>query len=272
MWRGFSAALVAYGVAVCAEWTRRGRADAVRATLLEFTGGAAPDVDALRPAGALPPWLGFEPLHVSHRSSLVRKDPAHYRRYFPDVPDDLPYVWPPSVFPRWPVRRGDAALELDEALAELGWTEPGPGQRDAVAELVAGHDVTLDWAPGSGATSTGLLAALCLPGRSLWVSAHAGAGDVPPLHELQRAVSGPQPASRTSASIARPPTAVDLAAMADEHTRAREFLFHSATALRSRRLRRDLQDVSLMVLDGVERVARVGRAAVLSIRPGAVSP
>jgi hypothetical protein len=26
----------------------------------------------------------------------VRKDPAHYRRYFPDVPDDLPYVWPES--------------------------------------------------------------------------------------------------------------------------------------------------------------------------------
>jgi len=26
----------------------------------------------------------------------LRKDPAHYRPFFPDVPDDLPYVWPAS--------------------------------------------------------------------------------------------------------------------------------------------------------------------------------
>ena len=44
--------------------------------------------------GLLPPWLGDHALHRSHQSSLVRKDPAHYRRFFPDVPDDLPYVWP----------------------------------------------------------------------------------------------------------------------------------------------------------------------------------
>jgi hypothetical protein len=31
-------------------------------------------------------------VHDSHRSALVRKDPAHYRRFFPDVPDDLPYL------------------------------------------------------------------------------------------------------------------------------------------------------------------------------------
>jgi len=48
----------------------------------------------LAAAGALPPWLGDEELHRSHRSALVRKDPAHYRPLFPDVPDDLPYVWP----------------------------------------------------------------------------------------------------------------------------------------------------------------------------------
>jgi hypothetical protein len=28
--------------------------------------------------------------------ALVRKDPAHYRGYVPDVPDDLRYVWPAS--------------------------------------------------------------------------------------------------------------------------------------------------------------------------------
>lgn len=50
--------------------------------------------DELAAAGALPPWLGDEDFHRSHRSSLLRKDPEHYRPLFPDDPDDLPYVWP----------------------------------------------------------------------------------------------------------------------------------------------------------------------------------
>jgi len=32
---------------------------------------------------------------LSHQSNLLRKDPEFYRPVFgPDVPDDLPYVWP----------------------------------------------------------------------------------------------------------------------------------------------------------------------------------
>ena len=50
----------------------------------------------LAEAGELPPWLGDADFHRSHRSALLRKDPAHYRPFFPDVPDDLPYVWPAS--------------------------------------------------------------------------------------------------------------------------------------------------------------------------------
>jgi hypothetical protein len=48
----------------------------------------------LADAGALPPWLGDDDFHRSHRSALVRKDPDFYGPKFPDVPDDLPYVWP----------------------------------------------------------------------------------------------------------------------------------------------------------------------------------
>lgn len=44
-------------------------------------------------AGELPPWLGDVDFHRGHRSALVRKDPDFYARLFPDVPDDLPYVW-----------------------------------------------------------------------------------------------------------------------------------------------------------------------------------
>jgi hypothetical protein len=45
-------------------------------------------------ADALPPWLGDPGFHRSHQSALVRKDPALYGPIFPDVPDDLEYVWP----------------------------------------------------------------------------------------------------------------------------------------------------------------------------------
>jgi hypothetical protein len=266
MWRGFTAALVAYGLEVCAEWTRRGRADAVRAALLEFTGGVAPDVRVLRRSGALPPWLGWEPVHVSHRSALVRKDPEHYRGYFPDVPDDLPYVWPPAAFPRWPVRRGDRALSFEAALAELGWTQPLPGQREAVQQLLSGCDVRLDWSAGSGATSTGLLAALCLPGPTVWVSAHAvdTPEPAPPLAEL-RPAPRPVRASRVSASIARPPSPEDLAAVHLEQTAPRELHFHPAAALRRRSVRTALADASLVVSDRAGSVPRVGTAVLLQI-------
>jgi hypothetical protein len=50
----------------------------------------------LASAEELPPWIGDDTFHRSHRSALVRKDPATYAPLFPGVPDDLPYVWPAS--------------------------------------------------------------------------------------------------------------------------------------------------------------------------------
>jgi hypothetical protein len=48
----------------------------------------------VRGPAVAPPWLGDEQLHRSHQSNLIRKDPGFYRPLFPDVPPDLPYVWP----------------------------------------------------------------------------------------------------------------------------------------------------------------------------------
>ena len=45
---------------------------------------------------SMPPWLGDDAFHRSHQSNLVRKLPEHYGDLFPDVPDDLPYIWPVS--------------------------------------------------------------------------------------------------------------------------------------------------------------------------------
>lgn len=100
MWHGYEEALVRYGLDMCAVWTASGRADTCAATLV--TDAGLPTVrtqQALAAAGELPPWLGDEPLHRSHQSALLRKDPELYAPLFPNVPDDLPYVWPPSDRP-----------------------------------------------------------------------------------------------------------------------------------------------------------------------------
>lgn len=100
MWAGYAEALVRYGLEMCAAWRAAGRPDTVAATLTTEYRRRVRDQPGLAVAGELPPWLGFEPLHRSHRSALLRKDPAHYRpRFGVELPDDLPYVWP--VSDRW---------------------------------------------------------------------------------------------------------------------------------------------------------------------------
>jgi len=98
MWKGFEEALGRYGFTCCEVWSELGFGDTCAATIgadLRTAGVTQVRTQAeLAAAGALPPWLGDEELHRSHRSALVRKDPAHYRPLFPDVPDDRPYVWP----------------------------------------------------------------------------------------------------------------------------------------------------------------------------------
>ncbi|MCS5497588.1 MSMEG_6728 family protein [Cnuibacter physcomitrellae] len=94
MWRGYVPALTAYSLAVTDAWIEAGYADTVRPQLLAFT----PEVDGVAQADLeLPPWIGDEAVHRSHRSNLVRKDPEFYGPLFPEVPPDLPYVWPPAT-------------------------------------------------------------------------------------------------------------------------------------------------------------------------------
>ncbi|MFJ4519650.1 MSMEG_6728 family protein [Streptomyces sp. NPDC088810] len=101
MWAGYEEALVRYGLEVCKVWRECGHQDSCAATLvadlLAFRPGASVRHQApLAAAGELPPWLGDEAFHRSHRSALVRKDPGTYAPLFPDVPNDLPYTWPTS--------------------------------------------------------------------------------------------------------------------------------------------------------------------------------
>ena len=105
MWAGYEEALVRYGLDMCDVWCRQGRGDTCAATLRsDLATGTGLEIirtqDELAAADDVPPWLGDADFHLSHRSALLRKDPAHYRHHFPGVPDDLPYVWPASDRPR----------------------------------------------------------------------------------------------------------------------------------------------------------------------------
>jgi hypothetical protein len=95
MWRGYRPALMAYQHETCTEWTGRGFAD----TCLPKTEAAlatVPEDLAAFHAGRypLPPWVGDDRVHLSHRSKLVAKDEEHYAPLFPPTPVDLDYVWP----------------------------------------------------------------------------------------------------------------------------------------------------------------------------------
>ncbi|MCY1696068.1 MSMEG_6728 family protein [Curtobacterium sp. SL109] len=95
MWRGYRPALMAYQDATCSVWLERGYADTCLAKTLEDLARVPEDLAAYeRGDYPRPAWNDDEAVHVSHRSKLVQKDREHYLPLFPDVPDDLDYVWP----------------------------------------------------------------------------------------------------------------------------------------------------------------------------------
>lgn len=120
MWRGYEEALGRYSITVCDVWLERGFGDTCAATIGSDLAAAGVTSFRTQPelaeAGALPPWLGDEGFHLSHRSALVRKDPDHYRPLYADVPGDLPYVWPVPKPAAPPVPTGDDPAELSGPL------------------------------------------------------------------------------------------------------------------------------------------------------------
>jgi len=94
MWRGYEGMLFQYGMTICKEWTSRGYQDGVSIRLQELVTDAFFNGKMERRLSLKPYWLGIEGFHLSHRSNLVRKDPNHYRKFWPEVSDELEYVWP----------------------------------------------------------------------------------------------------------------------------------------------------------------------------------
>ncbi|MET0694644.1 MAG: MSMEG_6728 family protein [Propionibacteriaceae bacterium] len=98
MWKGYEEALGRYGITMCDVWIERGFGDTCAGTiasdLATFGVTAIRSFAELAEADALPSWVFSPDLMRSHQSALVRKDPEHYRPLFPDVPDDIDYLWP----------------------------------------------------------------------------------------------------------------------------------------------------------------------------------
>jgi hypothetical protein len=86
MWRGHMTWLLRYQHAMITEWQRRGYQNSIEVPWM------------LDHDDPYPPWLD-NPVEAavvtrSHKSNLLRKDPAHYGRMKWDVPNDIPYYWP----------------------------------------------------------------------------------------------------------------------------------------------------------------------------------
>lgn len=82
--------LAYYGFCMCTEWRGRGYVDNLVSYFWRYL-CSFPYPSLIN--YVQPPWLTDE-LCLSHQSNLVRKNPEHYRKYFPDVPNNLPYLWP----------------------------------------------------------------------------------------------------------------------------------------------------------------------------------
>lgn len=85
MWKDCEFDLCCYAIAICEEWRKRGFND----TLLPFFYKQSEPIVTRNNM----PLIGYPPFHISHQSNLVRKDNTYYRKYFPDVKNNLPYVW-----------------------------------------------------------------------------------------------------------------------------------------------------------------------------------
>lgn len=100
MWRKCEFLLAQYALTMCREWERRNNTDNMETRIIDVMHGAmVKDLWTPERNNGRPWWLGVNGFHLSHRSNLVRKDPKHYRQFWPDVPDHFPYVWPAEKEP-----------------------------------------------------------------------------------------------------------------------------------------------------------------------------
>jgi hypothetical protein len=82
MWRRHSNVLAMYYNAMISQWLNLGYRNSMKPLQIHFP-------------IEYPPFIGDTNFHNSHKSNLLRKDPKFYSQFGWNVPDNLPYVWPP---------------------------------------------------------------------------------------------------------------------------------------------------------------------------------
>lgn len=83
MWKGYEVSLARYYNESLAIWSSRG-----------FNNVILHPLNLTELKEILPPWVGDEEFHRSHRANLLRKNPEHYSKYWDNEDPTLPYVWP----------------------------------------------------------------------------------------------------------------------------------------------------------------------------------
>lgn len=82
MWKGYEETLKLYHNLAIKEWIARGYKNTMPLFNVHISDCKAPY------------WFGDSAFHASHRSNLLRKDPAFYSQYNWSEPDNLEYIWP----------------------------------------------------------------------------------------------------------------------------------------------------------------------------------
>jgi hypothetical protein len=87
MVRGYELFFIDYGLEIANSCSQLGYKDTLIPKIKAFK-------DVFQGEYKKPWYWGNEKFHLSHKSNLIRKFPEHYRKFWPDVPDNLPYFWP----------------------------------------------------------------------------------------------------------------------------------------------------------------------------------
>lgn len=91
MWAGHRLALMLYRDVCIREWVRRGFNNSMHTLVFR---SPESEVPPHVPTIPMPPWLGRDDVHASHRANLTRKDPDHYGQFGWTEEPQEGYVWP----------------------------------------------------------------------------------------------------------------------------------------------------------------------------------
>jgi len=83
MWKGYENSLACYHNTAIHVWKKRGYKNTMKLI-------PVPDETYVE----MPPFIGVDVFHASHRSNLLRKNPEWYSQFGWKESSDLPYFWP----------------------------------------------------------------------------------------------------------------------------------------------------------------------------------